>query len=403
MKGWFCSVLMILGVGFSAFGARAEGERKTMEDLLVDKGVLTKDEAAAVQGRKFAAWIDRVTFSGDLRLRQESFWKDPAADRHRQRFRLRLGSELKIGDLTVGIRLASGTGEQTSTNQSFDNLFSQKGIWIDRAFLRWQGSNSKWLALTGGKMPNPFFTVYSTDAIWDEDVSPEGFAENFNVALGTGTVLFVNVAQLILDEDAGDTNDQWLFGQQVGISVAPAKDVKTTLAATYYNFVNAEDGNFGQVTCLSGNTRATPPVGSCELLNDYNVLDVTALLALKAGPLPVSVMGDYIMNTADPQDAAGNDTKDNGYQTGIILGKAGDPETWEAAYFYKRMGTDATVADLADADFGDGGTDRKGHIVWIAYSPTKALMAKLKFFRTERLSATRDDIDRLQADLVVKF
>jgi hypothetical protein len=176
------------------------------------------------------------------------------------------------------------------------------------------------------------------------------------------------------------------------------------LAAVYYNFVNVESGNFGQVTCLSGNTRAA---GACPttLINDYNVLDVTGLIALKLGSLPLSVMGDYILNTANPKDAAGNETKDSGYQAGLILGKASDPSTWEAAYFCKLMGTDATVADVADADFGDGGTDRKGHIVWVAYSPTKALMAKVKFFRTERLdkTAAKDDIDRLQADLAVKF
>jgi len=379
---------------------------KSLDELLVEKGVISKEEAASVQGRKFAAWVDRMTFAGDLRVRHESFWKDPNSDRHRERFRLRLGSELKMQDLTVGIRLASGTGDQISTNQSEDSLFSEKGLWIDRAYLRWQGSGSKWLTLTGGKMPNPFFTVYSTDAMWDEDVTPEGFAENLSFTLGGGTALFVNLGQFVLDEDASGSlsTDQWLFGQQIGVAVEPAKDIKTTLAAAYYNFVNVENGNFGQVTCLSGNTRAA---GACPttLINDYNVLDVTALVALKLGSLPLAVMGDYLLNTADPKDVLGNTTKDSGYQAGFILGKASDPSTWEAAYFCKLMGTDATVADLADADFGDGGTDRKGHIVWVAYNPTKALTAKVKFFRTERLdkTATKDDINRLQADLVVKF
>src|SRR3990172_6348464 len=226
--------LLLLWSG-SAF---AEGERKSLDELLVEKGVISKDEAASVQGRKFAAWVDRVTFSGDLRLRDEVFWRDPASDRHRARFRLRLASELKIQDLTVGIRLASGTGEQISTNQSFDDLASQKGLWIDRAYLRWQRSGLKWLTLIGGKMPNPFFTVYSTDAMWDEDVNPEGFAENLNFSLGASGNLFVNVAQIVLDEDSSGSlsTDQWLFGQQVGIALEPMKDAKATLAATYYNF-----------------------------------------------------------------------------------------------------------------------------------------------------------------------
>lgn len=48
-----------------------------------------------------------------------------------------------------------------------------------------------------------------------------------------------------------------------------------------------------------------------------------------------------------------------GYQAGVIVGKASDPQSWEAAYFYKLVETDATVADLADSDFGNGGTNRK--------------------------------------------
>jgi hypothetical protein len=112
-----------------------------------------------------------------------------------------------------------------------------------------------------------------------------------------------------------------------------------------------------------------------------------------------------VTNTADTVDASGAETKNSGYQAGLLLGKASDPQTWEAAYFYKQVGTDATLADVADSDFGNGGTDRKGHIMWAAYNPTKALQMKVKYFKTEREddSATPNDINRLQADLSVKF
>lgn len=390
--------------------AAAQG-RKPLQELLVEKGVITKEDAESVQGRRFAAWVDQVTVAGDLRLRHESFWRNAPTetDRHRQRFRLRFGADLKVQDLTVGIRLASGTGEQVSTNQSFDSLSSEKGFWIDRAYLRWQGSGSQWLTLTGGKMPKPFFTVPSTDVVWDDDMNPEGFAENVNVALGGSGKVFVNLAQIVLDEDSAGSlsTDQWLFGQQVGAVMEPAKETKVTLAATYYNFTSIENGNFGQVTCNPGNTRTSPcgsPLaGTGVLLNDYNVLDVTGHLALKAGGLPIAVMGDYVLNTANPQDSVGRETDDTGYQVGVIVGKAVEAKTWELAYFHKVVGTDATLADLADADFGTGGTDRRGDIVWVAYNPTKYLQAKVKAFNTEKISPGQDDVKRLQADLVVKF
>jgi hypothetical protein len=411
MKRWIGGLVVGPWALLAATSLAGAEERKPLEDLLIEKGVITKDEAESVQGRRFAKWVDQITFSGDVRLRQDSMWRDAPteSDRHRQRFRLRFGADLKVQDLTVGVRLASGTGEQVSTNQSFDNLSSQKGLWIDRAYLRWQGAGSKWLTLTGGKMPNPFWTVYSTDAVWDEDVNPEGFAENVSVAFGGSGNVFVNLAQIVLDEDkAGSlSTDQWLFGQQVGVVLEPVKDTKATVAATYYNFTNIQNNNLDQATCNPGNTRtsacASPLGATGVLLNDYNVLDVTGHVAFKAGALPVAVMGDYLLNTANPKDALGQETDDTGYQVGFIVGKAAEAKTWELAYFHKVVGTDATLADLADADFGSGGTDRRGDIVWVAYNPAKYLQAKAKYVDTEKLSPGQDDVKRLQADLVVKF
>lgn len=392
--------------------AGAEG-RVPLEDLLFEKGVITKEEAASVQKKKFSSLIDRITFSNDFRLRHESFFQDSgAADRHRQRFRLRLGADVKLDTITVGIRLASGTGEQVSTNQSFDNLSSQKALWIDRAYLRWQGESARWLTLTGGRMPNPFFTVYSSDAVWDEDFNPEGVAENLTFKAG-GTELFLNMAQIVLDEDSGgrpDT-DQWLFGQQVGVKAKPFGDVNTALAVSYLNAVNAKNNSFGQSAVQFGNSRVPVATGTpTVLVNDYNVVNVTALVGVKVLSLPVSLMGDYVTNTANTIDSTGAETENSGYQVGTIVGKASDPQTWEMAYFYKQVGTDATLADIADSDFGTGGTDRKGHIVWAAYNPNKALQVKMKYFKTELendqatpSSSSPAHINRLQADVSVKF
>ncbi len=405
----------VLALSYASVAA-AEG-RVPLEDLLVEKGVITKDEAASVQRKKFSSSLDRLTFSGDIRLRHESFYNTTADDRHRQRFRLRFGADLKLDTITVGIRLASGTGEQTSTNQSFDNLFSQKALWIDRAYIRWQGENVRWLTLTGGRMPNPFLTVYSSDVVWDDDLNPEGIAENFTFKLG-GTDFFLNMAQLVLDEDTAgkpDT-DQWLYGQQVGVRVSPMKDLSTVFAVAYYNAVNVAfpSGTLSQTVVQTGNSRCdvnTPPPNAppgCvanQLLNDYNVVDVTAMVGFKVMALPVSVMADYVTNTVDTLDSTGAETENSGYQAGFILGKASDPQTWEVAYFYKKLGTDATLADIADSDWGNGGTNRKGSIVWAAYNPNKALQMKVKYFKTalEDDSVAPNDINRLQADLSVKF
>ena len=69
--------------------------------------------------------------------------------------------------------------------------------------------------------------------------------------------------------------------------------------------------------------------------------------------------------------------------------------------------TDATVADVADSDFGDGGTNRVGHIVWIAYAPRDWMQVKAKAFFTDTLDRTfapgDKAVNRLQTDLSIKF
>jgi outer membrane autotransporter protein len=65
-----------------------------------------------------------LEIKGDLRLRQESKTEEGAttADNktnNRQRYRLRVGMNYKIDSkLSVKTQFASGTGEQTSTNQT---------------------------------------------------------------------------------------------------------------------------------------------------------------------------------------------------------------------------------------------------------------------------------------------
>lgn len=395
-------------IGFIAFGILSASnnllfaeEPKTLEELLIEKGTITKEEAASVQETKLAKWVDRFSFAGDLRLRHDSTIREaPNRDRHRQRLRLRLGSTLTIDNFLVGVQLASGDSGQTSNNQSFDNLFSQKPIWIRQAYLQWKAA--PWLALTGGKMPNPFFRV--TELVWDDDLAPEGFAQNVTLTVTETIVLFVNTGQLVLDEDSTDNNDQWLFAEQVGTRIGLGKDTSVTLAGAFYNFKNATEGSFGQVTVQDGNTRVPVATGTpTVLVNEYRVLNITAEFGIKVADLPLVLHGDYIKNLADTTT-----DKDMGYQAGLQVGKASNPRTWEVAYFYRLTETDATVADIADSDFGaNGGTNHKGHVIWIGYSPTKALQLKAKYVMTEvedeTLPPGEDDTKRLFLDVVVKF
>jgi len=385
---------ILLSLQYEALaGAHAKG----LKDLLVQKGVLSQEESASLQETDHIDWANRMRLSGDFRLRQESFWKAPGSDRNRQRFRLRIAIKMDIDDFRIGIRLATGGGQQSSSNQSFDSLFSQKQFWIDRAYLSWK--KGSWLTLTAGKMPNPFFRVYTTDIVWDGDINPEGFAEQLVFTKSDKLSFFINMGQFVLDEDSKDNNEQWLFGEQVETRISLSRKSRLSLAAAYYSLENATTGTFGQKAVHEGNSR----VGATDTLaNAFRVLDLTAEFSTKIGGLPMVLQADYVQNLAGTTTG-----KDTGYQFGVRLGKAQAANSWEVAYFYKMVETDATVADLADSDFGDGGTNRKGNILWMAYQISKPTIFKVKFFNTqvedESLPPGKDDINRIQIDLAIKF
>ncbi len=93
--------------------------------------------------------------------------------------------------------------------------------------------------------------------------------------------------------------------------------------------------------------------------------------------------------------------RDTGYQVGVILGNSSDPQTWELAFFNKRVEQDATVSDAADSDFP--GTNRQGNIYWLAYAPWKNQQIKVKYFNTAILEGAKKDINTFQLDWQVKF
>ncbi len=372
---------------------------------------------ATLSGEK---WTDSIKFNGDLRLRHESFFvksrgaaaANSSQDRNRERLRLRFGVTGAIQDFTAGIRFASGVGEQVSTNQTYQNVFNQKGLFIDQAYITWKAH--EYVKFSGGKMINPFWRTYASDIVWDDDVNPEGYAQQVSLPLGERMDLFANFAQLPFNE-GGTLADPWIFGNQIGSNIKLSEDSRLSIAGAFYGFTNEKAGDFitGSTGVRQyGNTR----VGStAQLATNMRLLQFTGELASHVGPLPIALDGDFVRNTQDTANLGSN-----GYQTGVILGKAKAAGTWEVAYFYKYAQTNASYADIADSDFGytgngGGGLNRKGSIFWAAYASRDYLTLKLKYFITDVLnpyinqygqSVTTpafNSINRFQMDVVLKF
>ncbi len=359
-------------------------------------------------------WVEEIKISGDLRLRGEDFHKTTPGqvDRSRQRYRLRVNTDFKLPkNFFVKTTVASGTGEQVSTNQSFDNLSSQKSIWIDKVYAGWVPC--EFLTLQAGRMENPIWRQYSSDVVWDGDFNPEGFSESVNALVGPFNV-FATALQMVVDEDsgnnqgtatAGSQKDQWMLGEQVGVEFRLPLESRMRLAYANYNWINERMGDFSAVAFNEGNRRAFPSSGT--LSNNFYVNEYTGALSSWVLGKPVVLQGTYIRNDQAREDALMQPKENTGYQWGVIFGRAKEAKTWEVAYFNKHVRTDATVADVSDSDFGDGGTNREGHIMWLAYAPYEWMVLSLKHSNTQvinpALSPNRDDIRRTQLDWTMKF
>jgi hypothetical protein len=138
--------------------------------------------------------LGSIKFSGDLRLRSESFFglqnnltnaDNPAilgnelSPRHRMRIRARLSMRGTIRDeFEWGIRLATGSfADNISTNQTLTDFFNRKPFALDQAFLIYKPKKLPGLRLQGGRFEPPWLF---TEMVFDNDLMVDGFNESYS-------------------------------------------------------------------------------------------------------------------------------------------------------------------------------------------------------------------------------
>jgi hypothetical protein len=407
-------------------------------DKLVDKGVLSVKEANELREEAdkgftqaysvksgMPEWVSALKLNGDFRGRYEGFFADNPGfeDRNRFRYRARFGVTAVMSDnFEAGLRLTSGevNGDPISSNQTLQDNASKKPIAIDLAYGKWTPINSGgWsLATTIGKIENPY--VFS-DIVFDGDYTPEGAGIQIGRTLGEKHAIKLNSGAFVLDELAGTTQDPFLFGAQARLESTWTPRLSTSLGAGYLAIMNPEAlGNAAVPNIQVGNTRDA----AGNLVYDYTpvVVDASATYLLDSFPMypksakfPIKVGGDYIYN-----DGASSAADNEGWSAGVLLGKAGKKGTWELAYTYKWLGGDAWWEEFVDSDSGAfyataplnsgqaagyrAGTNVKGHVMRLAYSPYDSLTLTAKAVLMERIDIPDDsEMTRLQLDAQWKF
>ena len=86
---------------------------------------------------KAAEWYEKIKLKGDFRFRHELIQKEEKEDRNRWRLRFRLGINAVVTDSwSVSARMATGSDDPVSTNQSLSGGFYTKDFRLDRAYRR---------------------------------------------------------------------------------------------------------------------------------------------------------------------------------------------------------------------------------------------------------------------------
>lgn len=343
-------------------------------------------------------WAEDVTLGGDLRLRHEYIDQDGKEERHRQRVRARVSMDAVVEEsVKVGVQLATGeSDEPISTNQSLDNSFSKKSLWLDLAYLQWAACDS--FDVIGGKMAKPWMSV--SDLVWDGDLNPEGLAVNAKMK-GDGGALMVNAGGFWIDELSSTSDDRMLYVAQVA-GEAKLGGAKWTLGGSAFSYDNMkglsplydESDSFGndvvEVVDEDGET-------TLQYATDFLLYEVFTAVDMKAGELPVRLYAHGVSND-DASD------EDMGYLLGLRLGKAKEPGQMEFDYTYREVEANSVVGAFTDSDSFGGGSDGEGHRVKGSLAVTKNVKVDATLF-VNAIDPDGKDVDytRAQLDLNAKF
>ncbi|MGC6372132.1 putative porin [Pseudomonas sp. K2I15] len=278
--------------------------RDQIRDQVKAEVMATAKQENWAQPNTFPEWVSRISFDGDIRLRDESRYfsgnnsneivdyakvnqsgpydvnkstntqlpplLNTREDRENLfRLRARLGMKAVISpEWTAGIRLGTGNDNNpVSTTQTLGGGFGKKDIWLDQGYLTWKTTD--YMTLTAGRFANPF---YSTDMMYSGDLNFDGVAAIFNHKLNSDWGLFGTLGAFPVEYspdtattngfDKDESENKWMFGGQIGADwkINRSNSLKGSMAYYHFGDIQGERSSpcspwSGQPACDTDGTR----------------------------------------------------------------------------------------------------------------------------------------------------
>lgn len=366
-------------------------------------------------------------------------------ERQRERYRLRIGLRGTLMDnWFFGARLETSQnprstnvtfGDDTSggANPSFSGPFSKSGdgIYVGQAYVGYKGFAD--ITLTVGKMPQPLVT---TRMIWDDDINPEGLAEQWKHTFSFGSAgetaggyskdgkavasvaksepflkldLFVNFAQYVYD-DANPENplglhatttanggkqeapntDAFMLAWQIGARFNFPKNLYAQIAPSLFNYTG--NGDTFNVHFQGGDPELTNLASLTQNQTGINSLLILAVpweIGGKIGNVPVRLLGDFAVNLDgdDRAEAAGHPGKGDqryAYSIGVGIGQLKKKHDWQLNVFWQRQDQYSVDPNLIDTEFFDTKLNLQGIGATAGYMITDAVSVNLLYARAWR-------------------
>jgi hypothetical protein len=379
------------------------------------------------------AIMNRFRFSGDIRVRGESFIQSYAgcgaacADRNRARIRVRLGIDGKLNeDFIGGLAIATGANvnggasfqDPVSTNQTLTDFFERKTIGLDRGFIAYNPHQFKPLTITAGKYA---FTWNRTPLTFDSDLNPEGFDAKLNFDLHNSVLKNFNVQGMaLLYNEVSAGPDSNAVGGSASGRIQLGRLVTWTPTYTILNW-NGSDAiaqaafpvlpctaptGAGAVGCIQNpnttpvGTPSLPPLTpAVRLINANNFTNASVIIGTGTGQrraflsdfmysdiindlnittpfkrYPLRLLVDYNKNLRARQFSPTAGKQDNAYWLEAAIGQQRNRNDVQVGYSFADVDQDAVISQFNESDMRTA-TNVKQHRIyanWIIFTNTTA-------------------------------
>jgi hypothetical protein len=420
-------IVLTVVVAFGTAATTAAEDMDPLLRLLVAKGIITQEEAAALQAESEAleesakeatqprdkvpeeapkkeSWTDRIKPAGDIRLRYEGFDKEGAFDddrRDRFRIRFRAGAKITVTDwMKVGLQLRNGDPDDpVSNNTSFDGGFQFKEFNLAEGYL--EVRPAKRFGFIAGKFDaKKWWTV--TDLQWDDDVTVEGLMTNTGLLYGDGAFKSLDlVGYVYLLEESSSGSDAVTYGGQIRSNFRLAENNALRLGVGFDQW--SHEQLVADLTLsgdLKGNKVTNFLDSNQELISDFEIFNAFAEYKNTTNDRwPVSLKLYYYKN----HGAKGiGDDNDTGYFGRVQVGdyKTKGQLAFRYSYYYSEP--DALFYVFTQSDTSRG-SNVKAHRVDFRIGFFARSYFNITWYNTRLAFGDDETLNRWQLDYIVKF